>query len=99
MVKQKGKTMSVLTNVTLVDVIMRPILPSSQHLLSPNEVADAIETRLQMQDGNIWPSWTVCENLIQFLFFFFLFKAFIFSSEKVELYVWAGLSIIGQMNY
>lgn len=59
MVKQKGDTISVLTNVTLVDVIMRQILPSSQHLLSPNEVANAIETHLQMQEENVWPSWTV----------------------------------------
>ncbi|XP_074498197.1 4F2 cell-surface antigen heavy chain [Sebastes fasciatus] len=46
-------------NVTLVDVVMRSILPSSQHLLSYKEVADAIETGLQTREENTWPSWTV----------------------------------------
>lgn len=82
-VKQKGNTMSVLTNVTLVDVIMRPILPTTPHLLSPNEVADAIETQLQMQEENIWPSWTVSQNLPQFVYL----KAFIFLSLNIYLYV------------
>lgn len=68
MVKQKGDTMSVLTNVTLVDIIMKPILPSSQHLLTPNEVANAIETHLQMREENIWPSWTVRQTYISWFF-------------------------------
>lgn len=67
-VKQKGDTMSVLTNVTLVDIIMKPILPSSQHLLTPNEVANAIETHLQMREENIWPSWTVRQTYISWFF-------------------------------
>ncbi|KAG7480051.1 4F2 cell-surface antigen heavy chain-like [Solea senegalensis] len=46
-------------NRTLADVVMRPILPSSQHPLSAQEVADAIETHLQTKDEKIWPSWTV----------------------------------------
>lgn len=69
MVKQKGDTMSVLTNVTLVDIIMKQILPSSQHLLTPNEVANAIETHLQTQEENIWPSWTVRQTYHNFMFF------------------------------
>ncbi|XP_041797356.1 4F2 cell-surface antigen heavy chain [Chelmon rostratus] len=48
-----------LNNVTLVDVIMRSILPPSLHLLSDKEVADAIETHLQTREDDIWPSWTV----------------------------------------
>lgn len=69
-VKQKGDTMSVLTNVTLVDIIMKQILPSSQHLLTPNEVANAIETHLQTQEENIWPSWIVRQTYHDFMFFF-----------------------------
>ncbi|XP_034404500.1 4F2 cell-surface antigen heavy chain isoform X2 [Cyclopterus lumpus] len=46
-------------NVPLVDVVMRSILPSSQHLLSAKEVAAAIETHLQTSVEDIWPSWTV----------------------------------------
>ncbi|XP_047450334.1 4F2 cell-surface antigen heavy chain isoform X3 [Mugil cephalus] len=46
-------------NVSLVDVIMRPILPYSHHVLSAQEVADAIETHLQAPEEDIWPSWTV----------------------------------------
>ncbi|XP_023263362.1 4F2 cell-surface antigen heavy chain-like isoform X1 [Seriola lalandi dorsalis] len=46
-------------NKTLVDVVMRSILPSSHHLLSAQEVADAIETHLQTREDEIWPSWTV----------------------------------------
>ncbi|TNN54829.1 4F2 cell-surface antigen heavy chain [Liparis tanakae] len=46
-------------NVTLVDVVMRSILPFSQYLLSTKEVAVAIETRLQTSGEDLWPSWTV----------------------------------------
>ncbi|KAM8904257.1 amino acid transporter heavy chain SLC3A2 isoform 2-T3 [Spinachia spinachia] len=46
-------------NFTLVDTFMRSILPSSQHLLSETEVADAIETHLQTTEDDIWLSWTV----------------------------------------
>ncbi|KAM8904258.1 amino acid transporter heavy chain SLC3A2 isoform 3-T4 [Spinachia spinachia] len=45
-------------NFTLVDTFMRSILPSSQHLLSETEVADAIETHLQTTEDDIWLSWT-----------------------------------------
>ncbi|XP_029373735.1 4F2 cell-surface antigen heavy chain [Echeneis naucrates] len=47
------------TNETLVDVVIRSILPSSHHLLSAQEVAHAIETNLQTREDDIWPSWTV----------------------------------------
>ncbi|XP_075956883.1 amino acid transporter heavy chain SLC3A2 [Anarhichas minor] len=46
-------------NVTLVDVVMRSILPSSQHILSAKEVAVSIETHLQTREEDVWPSWTV----------------------------------------
>ncbi|KAM9852827.1 amino acid transporter heavy chain SLC3A2 [Aulostomus maculatus] len=46
------------TNVTLVDVVMRSLLPNSSHILSAQEVTDAVETHLQTTE-NIWPSWTV----------------------------------------
>ncbi|XP_031717061.1 4F2 cell-surface antigen heavy chain [Anarrhichthys ocellatus] len=46
-------------NVTLVDVVMRSIMPSSQHILSANEVAVSIETHLQTREEDVWPSWTV----------------------------------------
>ncbi|XP_034723423.1 4F2 cell-surface antigen heavy chain [Etheostoma cragini] len=49
-------------NVTLVDVVMRSILPPSQHLLSPEEVANSIEMHLQTREEDIWPSWTVGGN-------------------------------------
>ncbi|XP_044209862.1 4F2 cell-surface antigen heavy chain isoform X1 [Thunnus albacares] len=62
-VKQTGDVLPPLNNssqinVTLVDLVMRSILPTSSHLLSAQEVADAIEKRLQTT-GDIWPSWTV----------------------------------------
>ncbi|XP_029302460.1 4F2 cell-surface antigen heavy chain isoform X2 [Cottoperca gobio] len=46
------------SNVTLVDVVLRSILPSSQHPLSAKEVADAIETHLQTREDS-WHYWTV----------------------------------------
>ncbi|KAM9359471.1 amino acid transporter heavy chain SLC3A2 [Symphorus nematophorus] len=58
-VKQTRDVLSPLNNATLVDVVVRSILPSSHHLLSASEVADAVETHLQMRDEDIWPSWTV----------------------------------------
>ena len=69
-VKQTREVLSPLNNVTLVDVVMRSILPPSHHLLSPSEVADAIETHLQTREEDIWPSWTVRHihtvNMIQY---------------------------------
>ncbi|XP_076590555.1 amino acid transporter heavy chain SLC3A2 [Chaetodon auriga] len=58
-VKQTQDVLSPLNNVTLVDVVMRSILPPSHHLLSDEEVAEAIETHLQTRKDDIWPSWTV----------------------------------------
>lgn len=63
--KQKHDVVSSLTNFTLVDVIMRPILPSSQHLLSADEVADAIESHLQTREDDVWPSWIVRQTCRQ----------------------------------
>ncbi|XP_068174214.1 amino acid transporter heavy chain SLC3A2 [Antennarius striatus] len=45
-------------NISLVDMVMRTILPSSSHLLSANEVVNAIETNMQV-NLDVWPSWTV----------------------------------------
>ncbi|KAJ4935854.1 hypothetical protein JOQ06_017381 [Pogonophryne albipinna] len=47
------------SNVTMVDVVLKSILPTSQHLLSSEEVAAAIETQLQTKEDDFWPSWTV----------------------------------------
>ncbi|XP_049917970.1 4F2 cell-surface antigen heavy chain isoform X1 [Epinephelus moara] len=49
-------------NVTLVDVVMKSILPPSQHPQSAVEVAEAIETHLQRKDEDIWTGWTVGGN-------------------------------------
>lgn len=46
-------------NATLVDLVMKSILPSSHHRLSAHEVVAAIKRRLQTREENIWPSWTV----------------------------------------
>ncbi|XP_070762624.1 amino acid transporter heavy chain SLC3A2 [Enoplosus armatus] len=58
-VKQTRDGLPPLNNATLVDVVMRSILPPSHHVLSAKEVADAIETHLQTRQEDIWPSWTV----------------------------------------
>ncbi|XP_010772646.1 4F2 cell-surface antigen heavy chain [Notothenia coriiceps] len=47
------------SNVTVVDVVLKSILPTSEHLLSSKEVAAAIETQLQTKEEDSWPSWTV----------------------------------------
>lgn len=57
-VKQTTDILRPLNNETLVDVVLRSILPPSNHLLSTQEVADAIEKNLQTKE-DIWPSWTV----------------------------------------
>ncbi|KAL3991916.1 lymphocyte antigen 6 complex locus protein D/E/G6/H [Sarotherodon galilaeus] len=49
-------------NVTLVDLVMRSILPHSHHPLFAQEVAGAVERRLQTRGDDIWPSWTVGGN-------------------------------------
>ncbi|XP_032401512.1 4F2 cell-surface antigen heavy chain isoform X1 [Xiphophorus hellerii] len=46
-------------NLTLVNVVMRSILPKSEQPLSAEEVAEAVETRLQTRQEDIWTSWTV----------------------------------------
>lgn len=56
--KQKGEVLSPL-NATLVDVVMRSILPSSPKRLSAAEVRDAIKEHLQREDDDVWIGWTV----------------------------------------
>ena len=58
-VKQTQDFLPALRNTTLVDVVMRSILPSSQQPLSAQEVANAIETHLLTREEDTWPSWTV----------------------------------------
>lgn len=57
-VKQKGKVLSPL-NATLVDVLVRSLLPSSPNRLSASEVSHAIEEHLQTKEDDIWIGWTV----------------------------------------
>lgn len=64
LVKQKSDSLLPLntsdSNSTLVDVVIKPILPMSSHLLSGNEVSSAIETHLYLaQRDGIWNSWMV----------------------------------------
>ncbi|CAJ1065416.1 F2 cell-surface antigen heavy chain [Xyrichtys novacula] len=61
-VKQTSGALPPLNNATLVDVVVRSILPPSNHRLSAQEVADAIEKHLQTKEEDIWPSWTVGGN-------------------------------------
>lgn len=57
-VKQKGKILSPL-NTTLVDVVLRSILPSSTKRLFATEVSDAIEEHLQTKEDDVWIGWMV----------------------------------------
>lgn len=61
-VKQTGEVLPPLTkssqNATLVDVVMKSILPASTHIQSTQEVANAVERHLQTPT-DIWTSWTV----------------------------------------
>ncbi|XP_074535720.1 amino acid transporter heavy chain SLC3A2 isoform X2 [Halichoeres trimaculatus] len=57
-VKQTKDTLPPLNNSTLVDVVVRSILPPSNQVLTAQEVADAIEKNLQTKE-DIWPSWTI----------------------------------------
>lgn len=64
LVKQRSQTLFPLnnshSNSTLVDVVIKPILPVVPRLLSGQEVSSAIETHLyRTQQGGIWNSWTV----------------------------------------
>ncbi|RVE64841.1 hypothetical protein OJAV_G00130050 [Oryzias javanicus] len=47
------------SNVTLVNVVLRSILPNSRSPPSFQEVAEAIEKRLQRKEEDAWPCWTV----------------------------------------
>lgn len=60
-------------NITLVDVVMRSILPRSHHPLFAQEVAGAVERHLQTRGDNIWPSWTVR----------FLYKILVYFDRKM----------------
>lgn len=64
-VKQTGQVRSPL-NATLVDVVMRSILPTSPQHLSATDVRDAIETHLQTREEDIWIGWTVRTNWRKF---------------------------------
>lgn len=57
-VKQKGEVLSP-PNATLVDVVVRSILPSSPKRFSATEVSSAIEKNLQRKEDDIWIGWTV----------------------------------------
>ncbi|XP_055022654.1 4F2 cell-surface antigen heavy chain [Boleophthalmus pectinirostris] len=47
-------------NTTLVDMVIKSILPKSPHLLSGQEVSSAIETHLYRADNSgVWTSWMV----------------------------------------
>ncbi|XP_055082081.1 4F2 cell-surface antigen heavy chain [Periophthalmus magnuspinnatus] len=61
LVKQRGDNLPPLNNsTTLVDVVIKSILPMSSHLLSGQEVSTAIETHLYRTDtSGVWTSWMV----------------------------------------
>lgn len=60
LVKQTRDTLPPLKNKTLVDVVIKSILPTSAHLLSGKEVASAIKTHLyRTEKDDIWNSWMV----------------------------------------
>ncbi|KAJ3590496.1 hypothetical protein NHX12_008447 [Muraenolepis orangiensis] len=61
LVKQTGELLNSTRpfNSSLVDVMMRSILPPTQHILSSQEVSETVEARLQASDGTVWPSWMV----------------------------------------
>lgn len=46
-------------NLTLVNVVIRSILPKSEQPLSAEELAEAVKTRLQTRQEDVWTSWTV----------------------------------------
>ena len=46
-------------NGSLVEVVMRSILPPTHHILSAQEVAESMEACLREGAGAVWPSWTV----------------------------------------
>ncbi|XP_059932152.1 4F2 cell-surface antigen heavy chain [Gadus macrocephalus] len=46
-------------NGSLVEVVMRSILPPTHHILSAQEVAESMEACLREGAGAVWPSWTM----------------------------------------
>lgn len=64
MVRQTGNTLpelnvsSIAVNGSLVELVIKSLIPPSHHPLSPAEVAEAMEASLQMPQGD-WLSWTV----------------------------------------
>ncbi|KAI2656053.1 4F2 cell-surface antigen heavy chain [Labeo rohita] len=64
MVRQTGNTLpalnasSIVVNGSLVELVIKSLIPPSHHPLSPAEVAEAMEASLQKPQGD-WPSWTV----------------------------------------
>ncbi len=64
MVRQTSNTLpelnvsSIAANGSLVELVIKSLIPPSHHPLSPAEVAEAMEASLQMPQGH-WPSWTV----------------------------------------
>ncbi|XP_073673392.1 amino acid transporter heavy chain SLC3A2 [Garra rufa] len=64
MVRQTDNTLpalnvsSIAVNGSLVELVIKSLIPASHHPLSPTEVAEAMEASLQMPQGD-WPSWTV----------------------------------------
>ncbi|XP_043114176.1 4F2 cell-surface antigen heavy chain [Puntigrus tetrazona] len=64
MVRQTGNSLPELNvsntavNGSLVELVIKSLIPPSHHPLSPAEVAEAMEASLQMPESH-WPSWTV----------------------------------------
>ncbi|KAL0972928.1 hypothetical protein UPYG_G00196600 [Umbra pygmaea] len=62
-VKQTGEFLPALnifgtsTNHSLVEIVMRSLLPHAHHLLSRQEVAVAMERHLSTPHSGIWPIW------------------------------------------
>ena len=61
LVRQTGEELPSTSSVngSLVEVVMRSILPPGHHILSAQEVAERMEACLQEGVGAVWPSWTV----------------------------------------
>jgi len=61
MVKQTGQLLNSTGsfNDSLVEVVMRAILPPTHHILSVPEVAETVEARLLASEGAVWPCWMV----------------------------------------
>ncbi|CAL8353934.1 unnamed protein product [Lota lota] len=61
LVKQTGEDLNSTRafNSSLVEVVMRSILPPTHHILSAQEVAESMAACLQDRKGAVWPSWMV----------------------------------------